>query len=274
MRKLCMILSVLLISILTVVPAFAQLAYQIDVGQDGTFETGDSINLNVSESVTMDIYVSGYACSPGPPINGLFGTLKYILLDESKVSVSGFPFDTNNGGPWEVDFSGFYQAETNVYNLSTAKFTFVTVVGGIQKLGTMTLTGISGGTFILRVANDLSSFGYPTYSDGYIANCNLANEYPTDATLTINPGQPTVFPEVLTECPVVATSCPVAATTCPAIATECPVVATTCPAAATSCPAVATECPVAATSCPVAATSCPAVATVCPEYRLIACIEG
>ncbi len=66
MKKLSMILSVLCIAILTVVPAFAQLAYQIDVGQNGTFETGGSINLNVGESVTMDIYVSGYACSPGP----------------------------------------------------------------------------------------------------------------------------------------------------------------------------------------------------------------
>jgi hypothetical protein len=170
---------------LIAVPAFAQLAYQIDVGQNGTFETGGYINLGVSQSVTMDIYVSGYTCSPG---NGLLGTLKHILLDESKVSVSGFAYDTDNLGPWDAGFSDFFQDEPNVYNLSTGDFDFVTVVGGIQKLGTITLTGTANGCFTMRVANDLTSSGYAAYNDGFISDCNLASRYPADAVLNVAVG--------------------------------------------------------------------------------------
>lgn len=180
MKKLSMILSVWCISILMAVPAFAQLAYKLDVGQDGTFESG-SINLGVSESVNIDIYVSGYTCATN---NDLFGTKKFVLLDESKVSVSGFPYDTSNGGPWDSVTSSFAQQEPNVYKLETIDFSFVTVVGGIQKLGTMTLTGTADGCCTIRVANDLTSFGYGAYNVGAIADCNLEFQYPADAVLT------------------------------------------------------------------------------------------
>lgn len=189
MKNPLKVLFVCLLVTLCAGPAFAQLSYEIDVGQDGTFETGGSINLNTSESVTIDIYVSEYSCSPGPPVNGLFGTQKYVLLDESKVTVDdSFPFDSNNGGPWDPSFSNFSRKEQNVYYLTTADFNFITVTGGKQKLGTITLTGTSGGASALLVANDLSSLGYPAYNDGFIANCNLGSQYPADALLTINPG--------------------------------------------------------------------------------------
>jgi hypothetical protein len=139
----------------------------------------------------MDIYVNGYdcvetGCPACGPNDGLFRTLKYILVDESQVSVSGFPFDTNNGGPWDPTLCGFLNQEPNVYSLGTANFFYVTVTGGQQKLGTITLTGIAQDAFKLVVANDLTALEYPAYSDGYISNCNLGQEYPADALLTIN----------------------------------------------------------------------------------------
>jgi hypothetical protein len=186
MKKLSMIMSILCISILFALPAFAQLAYQIDVGQDGTFETGGYISLPVSGTVTMDIYVSGYTCST----DQLFGTMSYILSDDSKVSVSGFPYDTANLGPWDSELSDFSQREPNVYYLATGNFNYVTVVGGRQKLGTMTLTGAANGCFTMRVANNLTSFGYGAYNDGYISDCILESKLPANAVLNVAVGTP------------------------------------------------------------------------------------
>jgi len=194
MGKLLRIIFVCLLVTLAASPVYALLSYEIDVGQDGIFETGGSINLNVSESITIDIYVSGYYCTAtgcgGCGTNDqLFGTQNYVLLDESKVTVDdSFPYDTDNGGPWDPSFCAFSRNEENVYYLVTGSFNYVTVAGGRQKLGTATLTCVSGGASTLVVANDLTSLGYAVYNDGFIANCNLDNEYPADAVLTVNPG--------------------------------------------------------------------------------------
>jgi hypothetical protein len=40
----------------------------------------------------------------------------------------------------------------------------------------------------MRVANDLTSFGYGTYNDGFISDCNLASRYPADAILKVAVG--------------------------------------------------------------------------------------
>jgi hypothetical protein len=194
MKNVCKVLFVYLLVTLCAGPALAQLSYEIDVGQDGTFETGGSINLNVSESVSIDIYVSGYNCTAtgceGCGTNDqLFGTQKYVLLDESKVTVvNSFPYDTEKGGPWDSSFCDFSRKEEDVYYLSTGNFNYVTVADERQKLGTITLTGASAGTSALLVANDLTPRGYPAYNDGSIVNCNLDSEYPADALLTVNPG--------------------------------------------------------------------------------------
>ncbi len=266
MKKRSMILSVLFIATLIAVPAFP-LSYEIDVGQDGTFETGGAISLNVSESVTMDIYVDGYSC---PPDDKLFGTLKYIYVDQSQVTVDNcFPYSVANGGVFDNDFSDCFEWEPNVYYLTTAAFAYVTVAGNQQKLGSMTLTCTAGGTFDLVVANDLTAYGYPDDSDGYIADCNLASQYPADAILTVNQNDPTIFPEVATTCPVAETLCPASETTCPVAETLCPVAETLCPTGETFCPVAETLCPSVETLCPASETSCPVAETLCPEINTV-----
>jgi hypothetical protein len=276
MKKLSIIISVLFISTLIAVPAFS-LSYEIDVGQNGTFETGGAIGLNLSESVTIDLYLDGYSCAPS---DLLFGMQPYITFDSSKATISGFPYDNAHGGPFDASLSGFnlQLGQTNVYQMIASNFNYVTVAGNKQKFGTVTLSGVAEGQFTLALADDQTTYGYPAFNDGYTADCNLSFINPTAAllTITVSQGGTTVFPEVATECPVAATSCPAVATECPAVTTACPVETTVCPAGSTfcpvvvtSCPAVTTECPAdptvcVVTECPQAATSCPAVATECP----------
>jgi leucine-rich repeat kinase 1 len=235
-------------------------SYEIDVGQDGTFDTGGTINLDLNDSVTMDIYVSGYTC---PPNDKLFGVQGYIFVDDAKVSVSCFPYDTNHGGPFDPGLSGFTKQKTNVYLFIVSNFNYVTVIGGKQKLGTVELTCTAPGTFDLVMANDLTPYGYPDYDDGYIADCDLEAGYPTTAVLTVNQGNiPTVFPEDPTIC--VVTTCPEEVTVCPETPTECPADPTFCPADPTFCPADPTFCPETPTECPSDPTSCPGIPTECP----------
>jgi hypothetical protein len=255
-------------------------SYEIDVGQDGTFDTGGTINLDNNDSVTIDIYVSGYTC---PPNDKLFGSQLYILVDESQVTVSGFPYDTSHAGPFDPGLSVFAWEEKNVYILVSSNFNYVTVIGGKQKLGTVKLTCKAPGSFNLVVANDLTSYGYPASDDGISVDCNLAMIYPKTAVLTVNQGNiPTVFPEdptvcvvttcpeEVTVCPETPTECPVDPTFCPADPTFCPVDPTFCPGIPTECPAdptvcVVTECPADPTFCPADPTFCPADPTFCPE---------
>jgi hypothetical protein len=265
MKKLSIIVSVLFIATFSAIPAFP-LSYEIDVGQNGSFETGGSINLGVSESVTIDLYLDEYSCTPS---DQLFGIQTYITFDPSKATISGFPYDNAHGGPFDATLSGFnlQLGQTNVYQIIASNFNYVTVAGNRQKFGTVTLTGTAEGQFTLAVADDQTAYGYPAFSDGYIADCTLSFMYPSAAPLTIRVGQgggTTIFPEVATACPEVTTECPVAATSCPVATTECPVQTTVCPAGATFCPLIATSCPEETTECPIAATECPAVATECP----------
>ena len=128
-------------------------SYEIDVGQDGTFDTGGTINLDNNDSVTIDIYLRSYTC---PPNDKLFGMQGFILVDDSKFSVSGFPFDRAHGGPFDNDFSIFSKLEKNVYYLIVAAWNYVTVIGGKQKLATVQLTCTAPGTFDLVMTNDLT----------------------------------------------------------------------------------------------------------------------
>ncbi len=163
---------------------------------------------------------------PAPQTTSCLASTTYVTLDSSKATISGLPYDNTQGGPFDASLSGFslQLGQTNVYQMIASNFNYITVAGNKQKFGTVTLTGTAQGQFTLAVANDQTAYGYPAYSDGYVADCNLSFIYPTAAllTITVSQGVTTVFPEVVTVCPEVATECPVAATSCPAVATECP----------------------------------------------------
>jgi hypothetical protein len=113
-KKLLKVLCVCLILTLSAVPAFAQLSYEIDAGQDGTFETGGLFYIDPDgPNVKVDFYIDNYTC---PPDDTLHGVETYISLDTNQVSVVDcYAFDALHGGPFAL--GGCTLMESNVYFL-------------------------------------------------------------------------------------------------------------------------------------------------------------
>jgi hypothetical protein len=97
MKKLFKILMICLTLTLSVVQSFAQLSYEIDVGQDGIFETDGLFYIYpAGPNIKVDFYVDNYSC---PPADKLWGVETYISLDTSQCSVVDcYAFDSLHGG--------------------------------------------------------------------------------------------------------------------------------------------------------------------------------
>jgi hypothetical protein len=100
MKKICTILICLTV-ILSVVQAIAQLSYEIDVGQDGIFETGGLFYFDpAGPNVKVDFYIDNYSC---PPDEKLWGVETYISLDANQCSVVDcYAFNSLHGGPFTL----------------------------------------------------------------------------------------------------------------------------------------------------------------------------
>ncbi len=115
MKKPLKILFVCLTLILSAVQAFAQLSYEIDVGQDGTFETGGLFYIDPERpNVKVDFYIDNYSC---PPDDKLHEVETYISLDANQVSVVDcYAFDSLHGGPFAL--GGCSLMESNIYYIN------------------------------------------------------------------------------------------------------------------------------------------------------------
>lgn len=90
-------------------------SYQIDVGGDGSFETGSIVDLCGQSNVPIDFYFDNYTC---PPHDMFFGLQTYITLNENLVRVNSF-----SPGSWcDLTLSGCSQQEPNVYLLICSYF--------------------------------------------------------------------------------------------------------------------------------------------------------
>jgi hypothetical protein len=183
MKTIAIIGLALILSSLVTTPAFP-LSYEIDVGGDGSFETGEVVNLSPQGVATVDLYLDGYSC---PPDDLIFSGRAYVLLDESIIQVNScVPFDTDHGGPFDPVLSSCSNPEQNVYFIGAAKYSFVPVSVGRQKFGTMGIEILQNDEYAnLVAATDLTSYGYPAYDDCFISDCNLAALYPADGTVTL-----------------------------------------------------------------------------------------
>ena len=112
MKKICKILFVCLTVTLSVVKAFAQLSYEIDVGQDGIFETGGLFYFDPEgPNVNVDFYLDNYSC---PSYEHLWGVETYISLDANQCSVVDcYAFSSQHGGPFSLGACTLM--EPNVY---------------------------------------------------------------------------------------------------------------------------------------------------------------
>jgi hypothetical protein len=171
------------------------LFYEIDVGGDGSFETGGTITLmNGAGPETIDFYINGFNCTATGcqgcgPDDSLFGSVTYIKLDETQLTVNScVAFDANNGGPFDPFFSQCIQEEPGIYKLDAGQFNFVNVIDNKQKLGTMSISSTSDNISELVFADDLTAYSSPAYDDGSLADCNLNNQHPEDGTVEIDQG--------------------------------------------------------------------------------------
>jgi len=168
---------------MSVEPVFS-LSYEIDYGQDGTFETGGNVNLSGRTGVNIDIAVKDYDCattgcpSCGPD-DSLFGIQTYFVVDESQVRVTGC--NPNRAGGCDPSLSGCIPQQAGVYNLTCSNFNYITVTGGTQVLGTITVDCIGSGTSQLRVADDIGG----GYNDGFLSDCTLTSRNPAPGSVTI-----------------------------------------------------------------------------------------
>jgi hypothetical protein len=182
MRTLASIGLVLVLSVLAAAPAFP-LSYEIDVGGNGTFETGEVVNLFCDGGTgIIDLYVDGYAC---PPDDKMFGVQTYIRTDANYASIDFcHPFF----GPFDPSLSECREVDDyeQVYALIVGNFDFVTVAGGRQKIATVQVTvgGVAEAPLVL--ADDLTSYNLPAYNDGYLVDCNYLTLHPDDATAVLS----------------------------------------------------------------------------------------
>lgn len=183
MKTVLAALAMVLVLGMTVEPVFS-LSYEMDYGQDGTFETGGKINLSGKTGVNINIAVNGYDCtttgcpSCGPD-DSLFGVQTYLSVDESQVRVTSC--SPNVAGGCDPSFSGCTHPEAGVYFLICSNFNFMPVAGGSQVLGTITVDGIGSGTSLMKVSDDIGS----NYTDGFLSDCNLTSKHPVPGSVTI-----------------------------------------------------------------------------------------
>jgi hypothetical protein len=112
MKKPLKILFVCLTVSLSAAQAFAQLSYEIDVGQNRIFETGGLFHVDPEgPNVKVDFYIDNYSC---PPNDKLWGVETYISLDANQCSVVDcYAFNSVHGGPFAL--GGCTMKESNVY---------------------------------------------------------------------------------------------------------------------------------------------------------------
>ncbi len=168
---------------MSVVPVFS-LSYEIDYGQNGSFETGTTVNLTGKTGVNFNIAISGYDCKTngGPssgPDDALFGIQTYIRVDESQVRVTSC--SPNQTGGCDPSLSGCVPKGEGVYNLICSNFNYINVTNGTQVLGTITVDCIGTGTSPMQVADDIGS----GYNDGFLSDCILSSRHPTSGSITI-----------------------------------------------------------------------------------------
>ena len=170
-----------LIGCLFLVPlslVFAQISYEFDFNSDGTFEGNWDLG-NVGGTLNVDIWLDDYDC---PPSEDLFGAQLYFGYDPTVLQVNGaYPNDSNQGGPFDPTFSIFVQEEPGIYFLTVANIDLVTLTNNKIRLGTIQLERIIAGDTQIVAACDLGGL----YTNGYIVDCNLANQYPSGANATI-----------------------------------------------------------------------------------------
>ena len=177
MKVLFIISSVILVIGFMAVPAFP-ISYELDVGGDGIFDTGETVNISPQNTATIDFYIGGYSC---PPDDLIFNGRAYFIIDESIIQVTScFPYC----GPFDLTLSGCSQMETNVYLMVASNFSFVQVLGGQQKFGTIEIEFLQHDEYVdLVAATDLTAYGYPIYNDCFIADCNLVAQLPDDGAV-------------------------------------------------------------------------------------------
>jgi hypothetical protein len=112
MKKPLTILFIYLILTLSVVKAFAQVSYEIDVGQDGIFETGGLFYFDPEgPNLKVDFYIDNYSC---PPDDTLWGVETYISWDANQCSVIDcYAFNSQHGGPFAL--GACTRMESNIY---------------------------------------------------------------------------------------------------------------------------------------------------------------
>jgi hypothetical protein len=114
MKKLLIICGVGLIIYCIAIPAFP-LSYEIDVGQDGVFDTGSTICIDPHEIVTLDIRIGNYSCAPD---GRFYNIVTYVTLDESVVQVNSCDYSTM----MDPAYSECSQTAVNVYRLNVVPY--------------------------------------------------------------------------------------------------------------------------------------------------------
>ncbi len=174
MKPFSIFCGMLLMVGLMISPASA-VNYAVDVNGNGT---GDSaLSIEVGDSVTLGFYIEAYSCAPN---DKLFGVSPYISYDYTAATISAC--SPNTAAQCDGSLSGCTSPEPGVLSLICSNFTFITVTGNKYKMGSATLTCDNDTDFNLVMANDI---GGP-YNDGFIADCNLASIFPTDAVVAVN----------------------------------------------------------------------------------------
>ena len=171
-----------LVSCLFLIPignVFAQESYEFDFDGNGIFAGTWTLG-DVGDTLNVDIWLDGYEC---PPSDTLFGAQLYFGYDPAVLQVNdAYPNDSNHGGPFDPNFSSIIQRDAGVYYLTVGNLGYVTVTENKIKLGTIQLERIILGDTQVVAANDLGGL----YTDGFISDCNLASQYPSDANAVIN----------------------------------------------------------------------------------------
>jgi hypothetical protein len=162
------------------------LFYEIDISGDGSFETGQIINVYPQSTATIDLYIDGYSC---PPDDELYALDAYFLYDSSIVHVNHcFPFDWDHGGPFDPSLCGCTSPAPNIYRPLAGSFILIPVTGGRQKFATLEIEFIQDDAYAdLVLAADLTPYGYPGCSESIVVDCNnVVHENTTaDAIVTM-----------------------------------------------------------------------------------------
>jgi len=151
-------------------PAFP-LSYRFDFNSDEVWDIAWFLPLG--NTVQVEIWLDDYSC---PPDDELFGAELYFNYDNTEIQVNQVvPNDTDNGGPFDPEFTIIQSVASGVYMLSVADFSFVTVTGNKILLFTIELERIDYGSSPITTDNEFA--GYP---QGSVIDCNVVQTYPTD----------------------------------------------------------------------------------------------